>query len=245
MTTSVFFNNFESYAEKDLIENLVIESIRMYGHDLYYCPRTVVSEDSVFNEDSVSSYDDAYLIEMYIKNVEGFEGEGYLLSKFNVQVRDEITFTVAQRVFHDDIGATEVITRPREGDLIYLPLTQKVYVVKFVDREEIFYQMGGLQTYALKCEMFEYSNENLNTGVPEIDKLEEKYSISVGVNDLASYDEDGNIIIDANTGRPLNVSNTYSLESEIDPFADNESLQSEGSAIIDFSEIDPFSEGNI
>lgn len=245
MTTNVFFNNFESHAEKDLIENLVIESIRMYGHDLYYCPRTVVSEDSVFNEDSVSSYNDAYLVEMYIKNVEGFEGEGYLLSKFNVQVRDEITFTVAQRIFHDDIGAPEIITRPREGDLIYLPLTQKVYVVKFVDREEIFYQMGGLQTYALKCEMFEYSNEDLNTGVPEIDKLEEEYSISVGVNNLASYDANGDIIIDANTGRPLNVSNTYSLESEIDPFADNESLQSEGSAIIDFSEIDPFSEGNI
>lgn len=245
MTTNVFFNNYDSYAEKSLIENLVIESIRMYGHDMYYCPRTIISEDPIFNEDSVSEYNNAYLIEMYIKNVEGFEGEGYLLSKFNVQVRDEITFTVAQRVFHDDIGAPEVTPRPQEGDIIFLPMTEKVYVVKYVEHEEIFYQIGGLQTYALKCEMFEYSNEKLNTGVPQIDALEEKFSLSVGVNNLASLDANGNIIIDANTGRPLNVSNTYSLESEIDPFADNESLQSQGSDIIDFSEIDPFSEGNI
>jgi len=118
MTTSVFFNNYDSFAEKKLIEDLIIESIRVYGIDLYYCPRTVNNKDEVFNEDTVSSYENAYLIEMYVKNVEGFEGEGDFLSKFNIQIRDEITFTVAQRVFNDDIGAEEITSRPQEGDLI-------------------------------------------------------------------------------------------------------------------------------
>ena len=233
MTTNVFFNNNDSFAEKKLIEDLIIESIRIYGIDLYYCPRTVNNKDEVFNEDTVSSYDDAYLIEMYVKNVEGFEGEGDFLSKFNIQIRDEITFTVAQRVFHDDIGAEEITSRPQEGDLIFFPLTEKVYVVKFVEHEPVFYQLGGLQMYDLRCELFEYSNEDLNTGVPQIDNLEEKYSTSVEAS------ANGEIILDANTGRPINISNTY---FDNDQFADNDTFQSEGDTIIDWSEIDPFSE---
>lgn len=233
MTTSVFFNNFDSFAEKTLIEDLIIESIRIYGIDLYYCPRTINNKDEVFNEDTISSYDDAYLIEMYVKNVEGFEGEGDFLSKFNIQIRDEITFTVAQRIFHDDIGAEEITYRPQEGDLIYFPLTEKVYVVKFVEHEPVFYQLGGLQMYDLRCELFEYSNEDLNTGVPQIDNLETKYSTSVPAN------ANGFIDIDANTGRPTNVSNTY---FDNDPFADNNTFEAGGESIIDWTEIDPFSE---
>jgi hypothetical protein len=187
----------------------------------------------VFNEDTVSSYDDAYLVEMYVKNVEGFEGEGDFLSKFNIQIRDEITFTVAQRVFNDDIGADEIISRPQEGDLIFFPLTEKVYVVKFVEHEPVFYQLGGLQMYDLRCELFEYSNEDLNTGVPQIDQLEEKYSTSVEAN------ANGDIILDANTGRPINISNTY---FDNDQFADNDTFQSEADLFIDFSELDPFGE---
>jgi hypothetical protein len=241
VTTNVFFNNFESYAEQTLIENLIIESIRMYGHDLYYCPRTVVDKDDIFTEDQLSSYNDAYLIEMYIKNVEGFEGEGDFLSKFNIQIRDEITFTVANRVFADDIGAPEIITRPREGDLIFFPLTGKVYIVKFVENQAVFYQLGNLQTYDLRCEMFEYSSEKLNTGVPQIDVLEELYSQNIGVtNDFASY-ANGDIIMNANTGRPME-SDSYIIN---DPFAENATFQTSGAGIIDFTETDPFSEGNI
>lgn len=239
MTISVFFNNFDSFAEKKLIEDLIIESIRIYGIDLYYCPRTVNNKDEIFNEDTVSSYDDAYLIEMYVKNVEGFEGEGDFLSKFNIQIRDEITFTVAQRVFNDDIGAEEITHRPQEGDLIYFPLTEKVYVVKFVEHEPVFYQLGGLQMFDLRCELFEYSNENLNTGVPQIDELEELYSTNVGVNDHADLDANGHIIIDPETGRPINISNTY---FDNDSFADNETYQTEANSFIDWSELDPFTE---
>lgn len=242
MTTNVFFNNFESFAEQTLIEDLIIESIRIYGHDLYYCPRTIVNRDVVFNEDTVSSYNDAYLIEMYIKNVEGFEGEGDFLSKFNIQIRDEITFSVAQRVFADEIGAPEIYTRPQEGDLIFFPLTGKVYVVKFVEHEAVFYQMGNLQTYDLRCELFEYSHEDLNTGIPDIDDLELKYSQNIGIANTDTLDANGDIIIDANTGRPI-ATGGYNLTD--DPFADNDNLQTQGDNLIDWSEIDPFSEGNI
>jgi hypothetical protein len=235
----VFFNNFNSYSEKTLIEDLIIESIRIYGHDIYYCPRTIVNEDRVFNEDTISSYDTAYLVEVYIKNVEGFEGEGDFLSKFNIQIRDEITFTIAQRVYNAEVGANEVNTRPLEGDLIYLPLTNKVYVIKFVEHEAIFYQLGGLQTYDLRCELFEYSSEDLNTGIPQIDNLEVKYSMNVGINDLATLDANGNIIIDE-FGRP-EVANNYVMN---DPFAENHTYQVKSDTFLDFSEKDPFSEGN-
>jgi hypothetical protein len=169
MPVSVFFDNFTNYAEQNLIEDLVIESIKIYGHDVFYCPRTLIARDDVFNEDALSQYNSTYMIEMYIKNVEGFEGEGDFLSKFGIQIRDEITLTVARRVFNQEIGYVEGIDRPEEGDLIYMPLTKKVYVVKFVEHEPVFYQMGALQMYDLKCELFEYSSEDLNTGIPEID----------------------------------------------------------------------------
>ena len=242
MATNVFFNNFESYAEQNLIEDLIIESIKIYGHDLYYCPRTIETKDDVFGEGVVSSYNDAYLIEMYIKNVEGFEGEGDFLSKFNIQIRDEITFTVSQRVFANEIGGPEIILRPKEGDLLFFPLTSKVYVIKFTEHEAPnFYQMGALQCYDLRCELFEYGHEDLNTGIPEIDKLEELYSRNIAIANTASAYANGDIIMDANTGRPAAAS-SYSVE---DPFSENASLEIEGDAIIDFTETNPFSEGNI
>src|SRR5210317_527680 len=198
MSTNVFFNNFDSYAEKNLIEDLIIESIRIYGHDMYYCPRTIVGENTIFNEDAVSEYNTHYLVEMYIKNVEGFEGEGDVLSKFNIEIRDNITFTLARRVYDEEIGVTQGNVRPYEGDIIFMPLTGKVYQIKFVEHESVFYQMGALQTYDLKCELFEYSNERLNTGVPIIDDLEQQYSLNVDANG-AYADANGNIIMDANT----------------------------------------------
>lgn len=243
MTTNVFFNNFGSTAEQLLIEDLVVESIRIYGHDLYYCPRKLVQKDDIFNEDAQSKYDIAYTIEMYIKNVEGFEGEGDFLSKFGIQIRDEITFTVSQRIFNQEISAPEDRDRPQEGDLIYFPLTEKVYVVKFVEHEAVFYQMGSLQTYDLRCELFEYSNEKLDTGVAAIDDLEIKYTTDVGALGYADTYANGDIIIDANTGRPTNVSSDYDLNE--DPFSDNTGFQTGGTGFIDFTETDPFSEGNI
>lgn len=240
MATNVYFNNFTNNPEQSLIEDLVIESIRIYGHDVWYCPRTVVSKDSTFNEDALSTYNDSYQIEMYIKNVEGFEGEGDFLSKFNIQIRDEITFSLAVKVYRETIGDYEDNARPKEGDLIFMPLTRKIYVIKFVEHEAVFYQMGSLQTYDLRCELFEYSNEDLNTGVPEIDALETQYTLAIQTTDGLQLDANNNIIIDANTGRPLGVSSAFNPD---DPFADNSDFETKATQFIDWSERDPFSEG--
>ena len=239
MTTNLYINNFTATNEQSLIEDLVIESIQMYGYDVQFCPRTLGQKDNIFNEDAQSEYNSAYALEMYIKNVEGFEGEGDFLSKFNIQIRDEITFTVAKSRFNTEVGVAESVSRPLEGDLIYFGLTQKLYVVKFVEHEAVFYQLGDLQTYDLRCELFEYSNEELNTGVPEIDAIQEKYSISVDTNNYANTYANGDIIIDANTGRPQYVSDTY----DFDPFGENSDYQTKAIEFIDFTEKDPFSEG--
>lgn len=240
MATNVFFNNYNSYAEQNLIEDLIIESIRIYGIDLYYCPRTLVEVDNTFGEDTLNKYNDHYLIEMYVKNVEGFEGEGDFLSRFNIQIRDEITFTVSRRVWNTDIGTIQLLDRPNEGDIIYFPLTGKIYVVKFVEHESIFYQMGSLQVYDLRCELFEYSNEILNTGIGDIDEIATDYSLNVA--NSMTKDANGDILINANTGRPFVNSTIY--DSGFDSIADNRDVESEANTYIDFSETDPFSEGN-
>ena len=215
----------------------------MYGVDVKYCPRTVIKDDDIFHEDPISEFNSHYTIEMYVKNVEGFEGEGEFLSKFNIQIRDQITFTVAQRVYTNEIGKVEGFARPREGDIIYFPLPNKIYQVKYVEHEAPnFYQMGSLQVYDLQCEQFEYSNEKLNTGIDFIDRWGELHSLDLATNNLADKDVGGNLIIDADTGRPSNISDSYDLTG--DPFAENSQFKQQ-SDFIDFSEIDPFSDGQI
>ena len=160
-----------------LIEDLVIESIKIYGYDNFFIPRTIVKEDDLFGEDVLSKFDNALPIEMYIKNVEGFDGEGEFLSRFNIEARDQITFSIAQRRWQEEIDVTnrkvdeqgESINRPTEGDLIFFPLTGQLYEIKYVDKQPIFYQMGQLQMYDLRCELFEFSHERIDTGVKAID----------------------------------------------------------------------------
>ena len=166
------------------------------------------------------------------------------VSKFNIQIRDQITFTVANRTFQNEVGAEEIITRPREGDLIYMPMTEKVYVIKFAEHEAPnFYQLGALQCHDLVCELFEYSGEKLYTGIQQIDMLEEMYSVNAKLNDDVEKYANGDIVIDANTGRPVGSETSYALNIA-DPFADNSNIDQQDS-FIDFTEIDPFSEGRI
>ena len=240
MATSVFFNNFRSSGEQGLIEDLVIESIRMYGHDLYYLPRTLDAENEVFGESAVASFNSQYFLEMYIKNVDGFQGDGDFLSKFGLQIRDSITFTVARRTFYNEIGQYATIDRPQEGDLIYFPLNRKAFQIKFVQHEPVFYQMGALQMWDLQCELFEYSNERFNTGITEIDDLQKNYSLDM-VN-FAILTEDGYRITDED-GYPI-IQESYNLDTQAgDPFSDNDEIQTESDTFVDFSERDPFSEG--
>ena len=131
MATNSYFRNFDAKNEQELLHSLVTESIQVYGHDVSYIPRTLVNEDTILGEDSISEYKDAHSIEMYIKSVDGFEGEGDLISKFGLEVRDQIVFSLARRAWEGlDIG-----TRPKEGDLIFFPLTSKLFQITFVDSE--------------------------------------------------------------------------------------------------------------
>ena len=240
MATNPYFDNFTNTPEQTLIEDLIIESIKIYGHDMVYCPRTVVARDTAFNSDSLSKYEDSYSIEMYIKNVEGFEGEGDFLSRFNIQIRDEITFTVANKRFTEAIGDFEGQIRPQEGDILYFPLTEKIYVIKYAEHEApVFYQMGALQCYDLRCEQWEYSGEELDTGIAAIDNYQELYTIVADANDGVTYDANNNVIIDANTGRPLGVSSAWNPD---DVFNDADTFETLGDGFIDFSEADPFSD---
>lgn len=240
MPTNVFFNNFTNSQEQLLIEDLVIESIKIYGHDAFYCPKTLVNKDEIYGEDSISRYDTQYMVEMYVKNVMGFQGEGDFMSKFNLQIRDQMTLTIARRTFFDEIGNVESIDRPQEGDLIYFPLNKKIFIVKFVEHEAIFYQMGSLQTYDLNCELWEYSNEILNTGINDIDKFQKDYSFDMGVYGLLT--ENGYVLKDED-GYDL-IQEQYNFSTQVgDSFEDNVEIQSEADNILDFSERDPFSEG--
>ena len=252
MSTNLYFNNFGHFGQQNLLENLIIESIKMYGHDCFYIPRVLVKEDNLFGEDVLSKFENYYELEMYVKNVEGFEGEGDFLSKFNVEIRDEMTFTISKRRFSEEVDSAQQILdssgnkigRPLEGDLIYFPLTGGLFEIKFVEDEVTFYQMGELQMFDLKCELFEYSHEELDTGIAAIDDIQTEQSAVM--QDFQLLDESGNTLVDED-GNNL-ISEEYRIDS-IASTANNEYIQTEttssGSlgAFLDFSEQNPFSEG--
>lgn len=218
MATNFYFSNFSNSGEQNLIEDLIIETIRIYGFDVWYIPRTLGAKDELLNEDDLSTFNSAFMIEAYVKNVDGFGGDGDFLSKFGLQINDSITLTIAQRKFVEDVGAYDSEVRPNEGDLIYFPLNRKIFEVKFVEHEAIFYQMGKLQTYDLRCELFEYSQERFNTGVREIDTLLNKYVLT---SDAA-------------------IANVEAF----DVLSDNFTIETIADGIIDFTENNPFGESN-
>jgi hypothetical protein len=277
MATNVYFNNFAYGREQDLVEDLTIEAIKIYGHNVKYMPRTLVNVDQLFGEDTLSKFDEAIDIEMYIKNVEGFEGEGDLLSRFGLEIRDQITFTVARKRFDQAITSPKVLTevgynlihesgdnnspsrqfltgakdtesfmlegsdylntinRPQEGDLIYFPMVGKIFEIKFVEHEQIFYQTGRLQTYDVRCELFEYSSERIDTGNTEIDIIEDRYSLNVLDSQLTL--EDGTGVFQLEDGNTL--LQEYRIE-QADSSANNEFYQTNADNILDFSEQNPF-----
>lgn len=242
MSTSVFFNNFQNSQEQILIEDLVMESIRIYGHDVYYCPRTLVAKDSIYGEDALSEYKTAYYIDMYIRSYDSYEGDGTFLSKFNLEIRDQVTFTVSIRTFENDVAQLEMIDRPQEGDLVYLPMADRLMVVKYVNKTPVFYQMGAIQMYDLVCEVFEYSSERLNTGIAAIDNIEKKYSLDMSIYGMLTRDD---FFITDNDGYII-VQSDYNFENQAgDAFEDNTEFQIEGETILDWTQIDPFSEGEV
>lgn len=219
MATNSYFSSYNTFNEQQLIDDLVIESIKMYGIDVTYITGDFNNIDTVLNEDDSPLYDKTYGFEVYIKNVDGFEGEGDFLSRFGLQIRDQITFSVAIRTFEryvtrEDQGKL----RPRENDIIQLPLNQKMYRITYVEHESVFYQSGKLQVYDIKCELMEYSGERFDTGYPDIDNY---------FDDIDTSSEFVSTL--------TNLANT-------DPIAQNLEFEQIADDILDFSEMDPFSE---
>ena len=182
--------------ENNLIDELTIESIQIYGHDMVYIPRVTVDRDNLFGEDILSKFTEANTIEMYIDTVDGFQGEGDFISKFGLEIRDSIDLVVSKKRFEEVLGHDENITRPREGDLIYFPFSKGLFEIKFVEHENPFYQLGRLYVYKLSCELFVYSQEEIDTGYDAIDVLEDnkkQFAISLALGTLNSVATDYHI----------------------------------------------------
>ena len=183
MPRNVYFSQAVK-SEQNLYEDLVIESLKIFGQDVYYLPRTLVSRDDILGEDTASRFDDAYIIEAYIENAEGFEGAGDLYQKFGLEIRDEATFIISRKQWQKLIGFwnNEVdYPVPYEGDLLFLPMSNKFFEIMFVEHEQPFYQLSNLPVYKLQCALYEYNDEDFETDIDAIDTIQAKQSYQISI----------------------------------------------------------------
>ncbi len=165
-----------SQGEQRLVQDLINEHLKIYGIEVRYIPRKFVRQQSIIREVQSSTFDDNFLLEAYVNTYDGYGGQGDIMTKFGVSLRDELTITISKERFEDFISpflASDddytVSSRPREGDIIFFPLGQRLFEVKFVEHEQPFYQLGKNYVYQLKCELFEYEDEILDTGIDVVD----------------------------------------------------------------------------
>ena len=185
-----------SDAEKRLHENLIIENLKIYGHAVYYLPRTLVNRDLILGEDTTSRFDDSWMVEMYVESTEGFAGQQEIVSKFGLEIREDTTFMVSKRAWDYHVGLKDSLIatgRPNEGDIIYYPLMNSFFEIQFVEDQEPFFQLGNLPVYKLRVTRWEYSNEGLDTGVQGIDDKDEAYSTNLLVDRIHLEDGKGTI----------------------------------------------------
>lgn len=174
MSRNVYFSNGTA-SEQNLIEDLIIESLGIYAQTVYYIPRKYVNKDQILGEDTLSTFNHAYPVEMYFENVKDYEGAGPFVSKFGLMIESSATLVVARRRWNQLVGSygnTILTNRPVEGDLIYFPLTKSLFEIRYVKDKDPFYQLGKLYVYKLQIELFQYASEKIDTGVPEIDVFE-------------------------------------------------------------------------
>lgn len=189
MATNMYFSQ-GSRPEQQLYEEIIIESLKIYGQDIYYLPRDIVNKDNILNEDANSRFNSSYKIEMYIENIEGFDGEGDLFTKFGVEIRDQATFIVAKKRWEQTVARYDNElegVRPFEGDLLYIPFSKKLFEITHVEHEQPFYQLKDLPTYKLRCELFEFSGEDFDTDITDVDDIARDY----GYEYLLTLDSDG------------------------------------------------------
>ena len=174
-------------AEKNLYEDLIIEQLKIYGQDTYYLPREEITRDSVLGN-TTDKFTDAYAVEMYVEDVNGFAGQGDLIGKFGLEVRDELTLVVARRTFEilvDNPSNTLSINRPREGDIVWLERFKKFFQIDFVEDEDPMYQINDLPIFKLKCSMWEYESQSVETGVTDIDSRLDTESMDLLLNQIS------------------------------------------------------------
>jgi hypothetical protein len=173
-TTNVYFSH-GTRNEQYLVEDLIIESLKIYGNEFFYIPRTLVSKDEILGEDRLSQFTSSFPIEMYFENVDSFAGQGQFIQKFGLMVEQSATLVVARRRWDQLVGRygqTTLPNRPNEGDLIYFPLTKGLFEIKFVTHQDPFYQLGKLYVYKLQVELFQYASERIDTGIAAVDAFE-------------------------------------------------------------------------
>ena len=183
-SNSARFRAIGSAQEQKTIENLIVETIEIYGQDIYYVPRTIVNKDTVFGEDSDTKFESAKAIRAYVNNVEGWEGQGELLSKFGVRIEDKTTFIFSRDKFKEHVDDSTVLNvegRPNEGDLIWFPVTKHLFQIMFVEAEKPFYQLGKGYVWECQCELFEYSDEEIDTGIADLDAIETAFANAITV----------------------------------------------------------------
>ncbi len=243
MSTNFYFqsgNTSGTTNEQRLVEDLVIESLKIYGHDVYYLPRQTGNLDGILGEDALQYFDQAYPLEMYLENVQGFEGEGELFTKFGFEFRSSATFVVAKRRWEEGVAQNATVQlpdRPAEGDLLYFSKTKTFFVIKYVDFLNPFYQLGKIYTYKLQCDVFEFSSERIDTGIDEIDSITDKssqdiyrFQILLETGDFLLNSTDDSVILEK-----------YATV-DTDPQADNDEFEVEAEGILDFTAFNPFGE---
>lgn len=173
MAVNPYFKDYKG--EQDLLNDLTIETIRTMGRDMIYIPREYLNRDLIFGEDPISEFKYAYTIEMYIENILEFGGQMNIINKFGINITDRVTLKVSKTRFRDEITSrSPSIKTPREGDLLYFPLNKNLFEINYVEDKIPFFQFGTLNTYTLTCELFTYSLEDIDTGVREIDEVQDK-----------------------------------------------------------------------
>lgn len=270
MATNKYLKNFNSPKAQFMAERLNLQAIKMFGYDVRYISRKLGSVDHIFGEDKLSTFENAPEVEVYIKNIDGFAGQGRFLSKFGIEIRDQITFTIA-KIRWEQIRTEKILSenglclqledrmaytpnqtsglmleegsidaysiqsdRPLEGDLIYFPMTNRFFEIKYVNYETVFYQFGALQIYDLDCEVFEYSSEVFDTKDTVIDSLANSLSSDILFNELVM--EDGFKLIDEDDSSIIHED--VNIEDS-NVTANNSLFRTEAANIIDWSQISP------
>lgn len=245
MATNFYFQSgipMGKRSESLLVEDLIIECLKIYGFDCYYIPRVSVNEDIILNEDPTNKYEDAFPIETYLENTTGFGGTD-LLTKFGLEIQDTATFIVARRRWEESVGrkrASVLLNRPAEGDLLYFPLTKSFFEIKYVEVKDPFFQVGKLYVYKLECELFRFSHEDVKTDVREIDEIADKYEQNIAESYAITFENNTQFLLETNTPSELLIE---SFDVNIgDKNAQNDDFEVNVSNILDFTERNPFGE---